>query len=180
MRFIAGIVKAVSIVVTSFVILVAGALFIPRLFGFVPYVVQSGSMEPAIKTGAIAYVNTKAKEPAAGEIIAYSTSDGTVVLHRAVSYNQEEATYTTKGDANSTQDAVPVSSNAVVGTFALQVPGGYAIAKFESHTIHIGRIKLPAMSLIIIGLVVVLNTIDAALDSKMADLQESSETAGSD
>lgn len=48
----------IVLILTVVIALVASVFVVPKLFGINPYVVLSGSMEPQIHTGAIAFVNT--------------------------------------------------------------------------------------------------------------------------
>ena len=164
MKIISRVIRFITVIFTGTVILAAGILFLPRLFGYYPFVVTSGSMEPAIRTGSIAYINTKEQVAREGDVIAYLAGEDIVVLHRVVSCSSDNGFYITKGDANSAEDANPVSQEAVIGTFSMYLPGGYLLASFESHTIQFGRITVPAMSLVVIGLVIILNTLDSVIN----------------
>ena len=81
---------------------------IPTVAGYKPFVVLSGSMEPEIQTGAIAYNNTHAKveDVKVGDVIVFKL-DKSYVTHRVISINDDN-TFTTKGDANQTEDLAPV------------------------------------------------------------------------
>ena len=85
MRRLSKIVSIVTTVFTVAVILCAGVFCLPRIFGYVPYVVLSGSMEPVIGTGAVAFINTNDRAVSEGDIIAYSLED-TVVIHRVICF----------------------------------------------------------------------------------------------
>ena len=75
------------------------------IFGIRPFVVVSGSMEPAIQTGSISWVNLRADADhlQQGDILAFERNDGELVLHRIL--RRTEAGIVTKGDANSVPDA---------------------------------------------------------------------------
>ena len=95
---------------------------IPRLFGVIPFIVLSGSMEKEIKTGSIAYVNTNVKreEIEVGDIIAFSIGKSQVT-HRVFSIN-EDNTFTTKGDANDTVDLNNVKFQNYKGKTVFSIP----------------------------------------------------------
>ncbi len=97
-------------------------LAIPMIFGYKPYVVKSGSMEPTIHTGAIAYNNSRAKieDIHEGDIIVFQQGD-MVVTHRVVKIN-EDKTFTTKGDANETEDTAPVKKEQYRGKNIFSIP----------------------------------------------------------
>lgn len=102
------------------VVIIAGlALTLPRIAHIKPYVVLSGSMEPAIMTGSIAYVDENAKNPKVGDTITFTFEDGSTTTHRV--YAREGDSITTKGDANETIDA-PIDVKQVVGTVRFSIP----------------------------------------------------------
>ena len=75
------------------------------------YVIRSGSMEPALHTGATVFVLEGAR-PSEGDIAAYRLS-GSTIVHRVVGETQEG--YIFQGDACAQPDAIPVSPSSVVG-----------------------------------------------------------------
>lgn len=127
------IAKTVNIIAASFTILVLLAVTIlvgPKLFGFNPYVVQSGSMEPLIPTGGVAYINTRDTDVGIGDVITFYTGEDTdkLVTHRIV--REENGTWVTKGDANDTEDMHAVNQESVIGTYAYTIPKfGFLMAK---------------------------------------------------
>lgn len=72
-----------------------------------PIIFRSGSMSPAIDTGALAFSHTvKAKDLAVGDIVTVKTSSGVRVTHRIqnVTFANDHASLILKGDANSVAD----------------------------------------------------------------------------
>lgn len=61
----------IVLILTVVIALVASVFVVPKLFGINPYVVLSGSMEPQIHTGAIAFVNTKDTAVKVGDVVTY-------------------------------------------------------------------------------------------------------------
>lgn len=126
------ITNAISKIVTlatAAVILVAGCVVLPGLAGIKPFIVLSGSMEPAVHTGAVAYVNTRATVYEPEDIVMFRMGDN-MVTHRIVRI--EDSQYITKGDANETEDMVPVSADQMVGTYMFQIPFlGFLAAKLS-------------------------------------------------
>jgi len=122
---------------------------IPRMFGIVPYVVLSGSMEPTIKTGAVAYVNTKndVKDVVEGDIIAFNI-ESKQVTHRVVKINSDNS-FTTKGDANNTVDLGKVKYTNYIGKTIFSIPYiGYILGYLHS-----------SIGYFIISIVVILNIV---------------------
>ena len=76
------------------------AFIILLMIGFEPFVVQSGSMQPAIQTGSISFINkhVKYKDIKENDIIAYTTSNGSRITHRAIRITDKGIE--TKGDNN--------------------------------------------------------------------------------
>lgn len=94
-------------------------------------VFRSGSMAPAIDTGALALtVPTPARDLRAGDVVTVRSEDGGLVTHRVVSstLRDDEATLVLQGDANRTPDPeayVVTSAQRVV----VDVPlAGYVVA----------------------------------------------------
>ncbi|HEX2849589.1 MAG TPA: signal peptidase I [Acidimicrobiales bacterium] len=76
-----------------------------------PVIVQSGSMEPGIRTGAVAVVHrVPVTSVKVGDVLAVHLPSGQRVLHRVVERTDTPAgvAVVTKGDANKTADADPV------------------------------------------------------------------------
>lgn len=95
---------------------------VPRFMGYEIYNVVSGSMEPEMPVGSIAYV--KAIDPVMledGEIAAYAT-EGSVIMHRVVSNHKVEGYLITKGDANEDEDIKEVQYANVRGRVVKHYP----------------------------------------------------------
>lgn len=92
------------------------------IIGIRPFIVVSGSMEPAIKTGSISWVNLHADSGRLeqGDILAFERNDGELVLHRII--RRTEAGMVTKGDANKTPDAALVRDHQIKGRVMFTVP----------------------------------------------------------
>ena len=158
MKTAAKIFDVIALVLTWAAILAAGVLLVPRIFGIMPYIVQSGSMEPVIHTGSVVYINMSDRDLEANRIMAYELQNGTVVVHRAVSYNEETGGWVMKGDANDLPDAIPVGLEQVKGAYLFSIPvAGYILAAFEQTTISIFGYPVPAASFFLIGFILLFN-----------------------
>ncbi|MBR3696831.1 MAG: signal peptidase I [Clostridia bacterium] len=96
----------------------------PNVFGFKPFIVLSGSMEPTIKTGDIVIIKNCDKDKLkTGDIIAYK-SGKSIITHRIDSVIEEdgEKKFITKGDNNNAEDKNPVSISSVEGIFIRRIP----------------------------------------------------------
>lgn len=124
-------VSNICVILTVIVCLVFSIFTVPRLFGISPFVVQSASMEPAIPTGSVVFVDTKDVEPEEGDIITYSLSvggdKGVFVTHRVKQIDAEKGLIQTKGDNNDNADGW-LDKSAVTGTVIKYIPWcGFAL-----------------------------------------------------
>lgn len=83
-------------------VVLAAVVFGPQLFGIQTYGILTGSMEPAIQTGALTFVDTgvSGADLRPGDVAAFDIGEGRICTHRVVSVDPENQTITTKGDAN--------------------------------------------------------------------------------
>ena len=131
--------KATKIIKASFdalmtIILILGVLFL-ILFavGIRPYVVISGSMEPAIHKGSLSFINTHSKyeDIKLGDIIAYQAATGDKVTHRVSEVTEEGLK--TRGDANSVDDVAPTTESNFLGKNIFSIPMlGYAVGTLQT------------------------------------------------
>lgn len=121
MKAVKAICNTISTLLIVVLIFVAGLLIVPRVIGYDSYAVMSGSMEPVIHVGAVAYDKPVAfSEIREGDIITYKLSADTLVTHRVV--RTEDDKLIMKGDANNTEDGSPVSDSQVVGKCYFNIP----------------------------------------------------------
>jgi len=90
------------------------------------YIVQSGSMEPAIPTGSIVFVkDVPAENIQEDDVITYAESRGSATTtHRVIQKFQagDSVRFQTKGDANEDPDPEPVYRDEIVGVVIFSVP----------------------------------------------------------
>ncbi len=117
------------------VVILALSLVIAKALGGGAYTVLSGSMEPEYHVGSLIYVRPvdadKLKE---GDVITYAISDEATATHRIVDVEEDskdgssERRFITKGDANDTEDATPVSEKNILGKPLFSIPyAGYIV-----------------------------------------------------
>lgn len=126
----AKVLNAISTVLVVIVVALAVLLVGFRFIGFDTYVVLSGSMEPAHKTGSLIYVrDVEPMEVEVGDVITFkSGTSETMVTHRVIGIEGEgyDKQFITKGDANTEADSQPVPLTNVMGKVAFSIPGlGY-------------------------------------------------------
>ncbi len=112
-------------------------------------IVQSGSMEPEIKTGSIVMVKP-ASEYKVGDIITFGAYSKTKAPTTHRIYEIKDNTYITKGDANNAPDSKIVSQKEIIGKVIIDVPYlGYAVHAVRQPVGFVAVLIIPA--LIIIG-----------------------------
>lgn len=141
----------------SILLLVAAALVLQSIPGVVgadhALIVQSGSMEPSIKTGAVVFVTeVSVEEVNVGDVITYSDDGGTLVTHRVIERHQatNSIRFITKGDANEAPDGEPVYRDELVGTVTMHIPLiGYIVAYAGSSVGWLLLVVVPMALLIV-------------------------------
>ncbi|MFA4999677.1 MAG: signal peptidase I [Parcubacteria group bacterium] len=121
--------KIVSTTVVVLFLAIAGLVLLSSLqIPGIPkaLVVQTGSMEPAIKTGSVVFVSPTDvyKE---GDVITFKRAGSSLdapVTHRIVGVKAEEGEYVfiTKGDANNVEDIAEVRQSEVLGKVIFNIP----------------------------------------------------------
>lgn len=95
------------------------------VFSFVPRVIVSGSMVPAMKIGDIVIVKKiPGAEVKKGDVIMFPLGN-MKVTHRVVAVEEDENSrrmFVTRGDANQSADSDPVNEKAVIGKVVLVIP----------------------------------------------------------
>lgn len=125
----------VTTVLVILVVVFAIFLMGSRLIGLQVYHVISPSMEPSYSVGDLIYV--KEVDPDSvkvGDPITFVLNEDLVVAtHRVVAIDSENRQFTTKGDANKTEDAEPVHFNNLIGVPVFAIPLlGYVSAYIQS------------------------------------------------
>lgn len=119
------ILNAAGILVFVAIIAASLPLTVPKLFGYQIYEVTSGSMEPELPVGSAVYLKqTENSKIRKGDIIGFYLREGseTIATHRVIAIDKETGAFTTKGDANSAQDAAAVEPERVTGKVVFHIP----------------------------------------------------------
>lgn len=141
----AMICSLLGIIVTMTILLICGVR---------PYITMSGSMEPAIRTGSLCFVNTGAdfNDIRKGDVIAFETETGTMVTHRVIRIS--EGALTTQGDANDVTDGMEITYSNFRGKTLFSIPyAGYIIESIQ-------KPQNMAMAAVILAAILLLNIID--------------------
>lgn len=114
--------------------------------GYRSYLIQSGSMEPAIMTGDIIVVKSQGSY-VINDVVAFNSEDR-VVTHRLISKEGDPANpkFSTKGDANRSQDFDTIGLSQIIGKVVLVIPKlGYLVAFSKSLPGFIIMILIPTI-----------------------------------
>ncbi len=108
-------------------------LTLPKLLGFTPYQILTGSMEPAIPTHSVVYVKQcEASQLRVRDVITYrlGSESELVQTHRIEAIDPDSALFTTKGDANLSVDQTRVKAENIVGRVAFHIPQYGKLAEY--------------------------------------------------
>lgn len=115
--------------------------FLPQLFGFKPYTVISGSMEPKYLVGSLIYVRrVPSEEIDVGDPVTF-TMGGKTITHQVIEADRAADTFITKGIANQNTTEGPIPYSDIIGKASdFSIPyAGYAFTFLSSLT---GKILL--------------------------------------
>lgn len=153
--------KAVKIIfsiicglIIVFLITVASSTAISSLnipIGTKLYVVQSGSMEPSIKTGSVVLTKNEEDYRINDVITFFATDKRNTTTHRI--FNIKESNYKplfiTKGDANQAEDREGINEENILGKVVFTLPYlGYVVSFTKTQMGFIFLIIVPAVIII--------------------------------
>jgi len=134
---------------TGLAVLAAFAYLGLFLAGYKPVVVYSGSMEPGLSVGTLAFVESvPAESVRVGDVITFGDphQPGRLVTHRIVETAETpegELAFRTKGDANLNRDPWAIALPNEAGRLAFDVPYvGYALWYAKTREVRMGLILL--------------------------------------
>lgn len=144
----------IQVFIAAVAVAAAALIILPKAMGWQGVLVLTGSMEPALQAGGVAFVDrVEPDQVRAGDIITFTRPDSTQqITHRvievvATSYG---ARFRTKGDANDIPDDWIVRPSQLVGKVQLALPklGGF-VRLFVGNRQQLGLfMALPAAYLI--------------------------------
>ncbi len=130
-------------------VLAAFAYLALFLAGYRPVVVYSGSMEPGLPVGTLAFVESvPAESIRVGDVITFGDphQPGRLVTHRVVETaetDEGELAFRTKGDANLNRDPWAIALPDEAGRLGFDVPYvGYALWYAKTREVRLGLILL--------------------------------------
>ena len=131
-------------------------LSVPVAFGCRSLVVMSGSMEPAIPTGAVVVVKrVPADSVKVGDVVSFRSPEqgGRVLTHRVVSVAAVDGRVEveTRGDANTGTESWAIDPQGVVGRVVFHIPlAGYALAPLQGPLPRLLLVAVPALLLAVV------------------------------
>lgn len=119
----------------------------------VPYkgfLIQSGSMEPAIMTGDVIIVNSF-PDYKLNDVITFYDNENRVVTHRIIEVDNSssETSFKTKGDANQSEDIHLQKKSKVIGKVIMVIPKIGYLAAFSQTKMGIFLLVLVPVVLIV-------------------------------
>ena len=113
---------------------------VPKIGGFCPLIVLTGSMEPEISSGDLIIVKqVDGADVKENDVIAFFDPDGngqSILTHRVVGITEKDGqtAFYTKGDANNTDDRLTVTADKLVGSYKFRIRGMGNVAMFMQTT----------------------------------------------
>lgn len=113
---------------------------VPKIGGYCPLIVLTGSMEPEIRSGDLIICRQiDSDDVRVGDVLAFFDPDSTgtaVLTHRVIRITEQDGSlaFITKGDANSIEDKTPVPAENLVGEYRFKIPGAGNAAMFMQTT----------------------------------------------
>jgi len=165
-----------AVVFAVVVLIVVSILPIPGNYKLL--IVESGSMEPAIKTGSVVVVKP-ADSYKIGEVITFN--DGgkdKTTTHRVADIEvvSGKVYYITKGDANNAEDSGKVSETKVVGKVLTSIPyAGYLLAAAKEPIGFVLLVIVPCVMIIFEELGKVVKEIKLSKKKKEENKKEETE-----
>jgi signal peptidase len=135
---------------------VASIVVLPRIAGWSTLVVLSGSMEPAMPVGGLAFVRpTSAADVRPGDVVTFPRPDDpeALVSHRVIAVTQHlgEPTLWTKGDANEAADAWAVPADAAIGEVQFTVPYLGRLSRYmQTRQGYLSVLAIPALLVVVV------------------------------
>lgn len=148
-------VYVVQVAVAGVALAAAAVLVVPKALGWDGMVVLSGSMEPTLRTGGVAFVDpVPAERIRVGDIVTFTRSASRQqVTHRVVDVVNEAdgPHFRTQGDANGIEDSWVVGPGQVVGKVRYALPhlGGAAAVLVTHRPVLGGVMAVAALALVV-------------------------------
>ncbi len=157
-RFVLSLLKwLILVVLTLLAIYVINSNF-NIVKGYKTFLVQSGSMEPAIMTGDVVVIKNQT-DYLINDVVTFTGKSNRVVTHRINEIEKSgEKKYFTKGDANKTGDEDYIAKEQIIGKVVLVIPRlGYLLSFAKTFNGLIILLIIPAIVYILDELIKIKN-----------------------
>lgn len=148
MRKAATVIKNILFALAIVILILAAAGAVMKIK---PVIVLSGSMEPVMGTGSLAFINQRDTDIEEGDIIAFNNKD-MWIAHRVIGITDEG--YITKGDNNENADLGIVIPQQVQGTVFFWIPKAGSWLRSITTTTGIIIVSTICVSLLLLGILV--------------------------
>ncbi len=152
---------------------------VPSVGGVFPMIVLTDSMAGTFDGGSLLFCKTAdAKDIKVGDIICYFDPSGngtTTTTHRVKEIQTDDAgniSFITKGDANNTEDKLPVPASKLVGTYWFHIAGLGSVAMFMQTTPGLIIFVIVPILLLVIYDIIRRRLYDRQKDSETSALEE--------
>lgn len=158
------------------------ALTIPKV-GLKALVVLSGSMEPAVKTGAVVVIRP-IKKVEEGDIVTFRHPQGSprdLVTHRVTKVETKEdvVEIKTRGDANSVEDSWTIGPGAILGKVAFSVPClGFVVDFVRKPLGFVIFVIIPALWIVVDEIKKIKRAVEEEYEKKYAKLNAKEAKSG--
>jgi signal peptidase len=131
---------------------------VPRIAGYTPFTVLTGSMQPAYGVGDVVIDEEIAPLDARkGDVVTFHdpSRGGALVTHRVerVRTDGAKVSFVTKGDANSADERWAVAASGTIGRVRMRVPKvGWVLQWARGREGKLGLIVFPAVGLVLLEL----------------------------
>ena len=112
-------VKVIESLMFMIAVAVVVCAMICQIMQLKPVVVLSGSMEPAMQTGSLAFIDKTETRFEKGDVISFRVGD-MLVSHRIIEVTEDG--FKTKGDNNEDPDAGTVAASSIEGRILFSIP----------------------------------------------------------
>lgn len=159
-----------AVVVVALLTVLLSAMYLLSQ-GYRYFAVQSGSMEPTIRSGDLVIVGPPPADGSysVGQIITFHPTPGYTTTHRIADISSDGIA--TKGDANATPDVSRIQPGQIAGVVTAVVPFGGYVAIFLQQPL--------AWVVVILGVALVFLVWELARMRQKPDLSVSSDPEGS-
>lgn len=124
----------------------------PSLFNHRIYIVDSGSMSPTIKQDSMIIVKEMNPEGIiTGDVITYyGHNKASRITHRVIEIQNRGESFITKGDANDTDDPMPLEGEKLIGKVVYIIPFIGKVFRFLSTKLGIALLITTAIAWIVL------------------------------